>query len=192
MALDPSFDGARLELRDGRVALREVTPEEAARIADGELDALQWIDGAPGEGTVVAAEMVAKAAVAGEHHPHWGLFAILRTEDATAVGGMGFHGPPVDGVVEVGYDLSVSGRGAGWATDALRLLTDWTLRQPGVHTVLATTEPDNGPSQRVLDRVGFRRVEDREGLWAYELTGPGPLADRPVPAASPADLEPGA
>ncbi|MDF3291845.1 GNAT family N-acetyltransferase [Streptomyces silvisoli] len=173
MAPDASHDSARLELRDGRVALREVMPEEAARMADGAPDGLRWIDGAPGEGTVVAARMVTKAAVAGQHRPHWGLFAILRAEDAMAVGGMGFHGPPVDGVVEVGYDLSVSGRGAGWATDALRLLTGWTLRQPEVRTVLATTEPDNRASQRVLGRVGFRRVEDREGLRAYELTEPG-------------------
>ncbi|MCQ4040562.1 GNAT family N-acetyltransferase [Streptantibioticus rubrisoli] len=173
MVVDVSHEGPRLVLRQGRVALHEVTPEEAALVADGAPDGLRWIDGAPGEGTVVAARMVAKASAAGQHRPHWGLFAILRAEDAVAVGGMGFHGPPVDGVVEVGYDLSVSGRGSGWATDALRLLTDWTLRQPGVHTVLAMTEPDNRPSQRVLERAGFHRVEDREGLWAYELGEPG-------------------
>ncbi|MEU1629327.1 GNAT family protein [Streptomyces sp. NPDC020096] len=172
MDLSTSYDGGRLVLRDGRVALREFAPEEAARIADGEPDGLRWVDGTPGEGTVVAATMAAKASAAGQYRPHWGVFAILRAEDSVAVGGMGFHGPPEDGAVEVGYDLSVSGRGAGWATDALRLLTRWALEQPGVHTVVAATEPFNRPSQRVLERVGFIRVEDREGLWVFELTTP--------------------
>ncbi len=167
-----SYDGGRVVLRDGRVELREQLPPEAARIADGQSTDLRWIDGAPCEGTKVAATMVVKTFTAGLYVPGWGVFTIVRAEDGTALGGIGFHGPPVDEAVEVGYDLSASARGAGWATDAVRLLSAWALAQPEVRTVLASTEPANAPSQAVLARAGFTRVADREGMWAYELNQP--------------------
>lgn len=70
--------------------------------------------------------------------------------------------------MEIGYDLSPSARGTGWATEAARLLTSWAAYQPGVRTVYALTEPENVPSQRVLERAGFRFTGEREGLRAYE------------------------
>ncbi|MBY8878300.1 GNAT family N-acetyltransferase [Actinacidiphila acidipaludis] len=170
MTLHASHDGGRLVLTQGRLTLREQSPDEAALLADGKPAALVWIDGVPGEGTTGAASMTVAASQAGVYQPGWGLFAVIRSEDGVAVGGAGFHGPPNLGSVEIGYDLSVSARGAGWATDAARALCQWALEQPEVTVVLATTEPGNQPSQAVLERVGFVRVADRGELWAYELT----------------------
>jgi RimJ/RimL family protein N-acetyltransferase len=156
-------------LTQGRLVLREQLPEDAALLSDGKPAALAWVDGVPGEGTVGAAMMTVAASKAGVYQPGWGLFAIIRAEDGVALGGVGFHGPPDRGAVEIGYDLSESARGAGWATDAARALCQWALAQPQVMVVLATTEPANRPSQAVLERVGFERVADRGELWAYEL-----------------------
>jgi len=172
MTLQASLDQGRLVLVRGRLTLREQFPEEATRLAEGKPGALVWIDGVPGDGTVGAASMTVAAARAGAYRPGWGLFAITRTEDGTALGGVGFHGPPDHGAVEIGYDLSESARGMGWATDAARVLCQWALAQPGVLVVVATTEPGNHASQSVLGRVGFTRVTDRGMLWAYELTSP--------------------
>lgn len=174
MGEEARWEEGRLVLRGGRVVLREQLPADARLLTAGLPGALVWIDGVPGAGSVTAARMMVKAADAGRYAPGWGLFAIQRAADAVAIGGIGFHGPPADGAVEVGYDLSVSARGAGWATEALRVLAGWALRQPGVSTVMAATAPENTPSQRVLDRVGFTRVADRAGLRRYELS-----ADRP-------------
>ncbi|MET9221028.1 GNAT family protein [Streptomyces sp. NPDC088197] len=170
MTLHASHDGGRLVLTQGRLTLREQLPEDAALLADGKPAGLVWVDGVPGDGTVGAASMTVAAAAAGVYRPGWGVFAIQRSDDLVALGGAGFHGPPDGGAVEIGYDLSESGRGAGWATDAARVLCQWALAQPGVLVVLATTEPANRPSQAVLERVGFVRVADRGELWAYELT----------------------
>ncbi len=164
-----SYDGGRVVLRDGRVELREQLPPEAARIADGLSTDLRWIDETPCEGTVIAASMIVKAFTAGLYVPGWSVFTILRTEDDTAIGGIGFHGAPRDGVVELGYDLSVSARGAGWATDAVRLLSAWALGQADVHTVVATTEPSNSPSQAVLARAGFSWAGSREGMRLFVM-----------------------
>nr|WP_237694798.1 GNAT family N-acetyltransferase [Streptomyces sp. SID5468] len=146
--------------------------DAAAELAAGRGGGLRWLDGGPGEGTMAAAAMTVKAADAGAYQAGWGLFAILRAADGVALGGIGFHGPPRDGSVEVGYDLTPSARGAGWATDALRLLTGWALSRSGVDTVLAATEPGNAPSQRVLARVGFTRAEDADGLRMFVLRAP--------------------
>ncbi|WP_328917546.1 MULTISPECIES: GNAT family N-acetyltransferase [unclassified Streptomyces] len=172
MTLHASHDGGALVLTQGRLTLREQLPADAAQLAEGKPARLTWIDGVPGEGTIGAASMTVASAAVGVYCGGWGLFAITRTEDGTALGGAGFHGPPDEGAVEIGYDLSVSGRGAGWATDAARALCQWALAQPGVLVVQATTEPGNRASQAVLERVGFLRVADRGELWAYELTSP--------------------
>jgi RimJ/RimL family protein N-acetyltransferase len=169
MTLHASHDGGRLVLTQGRLTLREQLPEDAALLADGKTAGLVWVDGVPGEGTVGAASMTVAAAAAGVYRPGWGVFAVQRSEDLVALGGAGFHGPPDGGAVEIGYDLSESARGQGWATDAARVLCQWALAQPGVLVVLATTEPANRPSQAVLERVGFARVANRGELWAYEL-----------------------
>jgi RimJ/RimL family protein N-acetyltransferase len=170
MTLHASHDAGRLVLTQGRLILREQLAEDAVQLADGKPAALVWIDGVPAEGTVGAASMTVVSSRAGVYQPGWGLFAIVRTEDGVALGGAGFHGPPDESQVEIGYDLSESARGAGWATDAARILCQWALAQPHVGSVLATTEPDNSASQSVLKRVGFHRIADRGELWAYELT----------------------
>jgi RimJ/RimL family protein N-acetyltransferase len=170
MTLHASHDAGSLVLSQGRLTLREQLPQEAALLADGKPGEFTWIDGVPGDGTMSAASMTVAAAGAGVYRPGWGLFVIQRTEDLTALGGVGFHGPPDQGSVEIGYDLSESGRGGGWATDAARALCQWALSQPDVVVVLATTEPGNHASQAVLERIGFERVANRGDLWSYELT----------------------
>ncbi|MDI5961867.1 GNAT family N-acetyltransferase [Streptantibioticus silvisoli] len=170
--MEVSYDGGRVVLRGDRVELREQLPPEAARIADGAATDLRWIDGTPCDGTVVAASMVVKAFTTGLYVPGWGVFTIVRAADGLAVGGIGFHGPPREEAVEIGYDLSVTARGAGLATEAVRLLSAWALGQPDVRTVVATTEPGNAPSQAVLNRAGFTRVSDVDGMRVFTLAAP--------------------
>jgi RimJ/RimL family protein N-acetyltransferase len=172
VAYQQAHENGRTVLRNGRVTLREHTPEDAAVLADGKPGGLDWIDGVPGEASIGAAGMTARAAAAGYYVSPWGTFAILRAEDGVALGSIGFHGPPApdEGEVEVGYDLSHSARGAGWATGALRLLMEWALERPEVRTVIATTEPWNVPSQLVLLRTDFTRIADRGDLYVYQRT----------------------
>ncbi|WP_329143225.1 MULTISPECIES: GNAT family N-acetyltransferase [unclassified Streptomyces] len=168
-ALVTAGAGHPLMLAAGRVALRALLPATAARVADGEAAGFDWIDGTPAETTSGAAGMAVRAAAAGPCRPGWGVFVLTDAVAGTALGSIGFHGPPDDeGFVEIGYDLSPSARGAGWATEAVRLLAGWAAARPEVRTVCALTEPENVPSRRVLERAGFRFVGEREGLRAYE------------------------
>lgn len=157
-----------LEIPAGRVALREVSPAAAADLAAGGTGGLTWVEGGPFDGTRTAAEMVTKAYTSGMHRPEWGMFALVRTEDEVAVGGMGFHGAPdEEGVAEVGYDLVAAARGRGYASEALASLSTWALARPGVSSLLALIEPENTASQRVVSRAGYVRAPDRDDLRAY-------------------------
>ncbi|MEU8994622.1 GNAT family N-acetyltransferase [Streptomyces caniferus] len=171
-ALVTAAAGYPLALTAGRVALRALLPATAARVADGESAGFDWIDGTPPESTSGGAGIAVRAAAAGHYRPGWGVFVLTDAATGTALGSIGFHGPPdAEGFVEIGYDLSPSARGAGWATDATRLLAGWAAARPEVRTVCALTEPENVASQRVLQRAGFRFVGEREGLRAYEIDG---------------------
>ncbi|MFC1417638.1 GNAT family N-acetyltransferase [Streptacidiphilus cavernicola] len=157
--------------RSERIELRVITPAAAAELAPGTGDGgFSWAPGGPYEGTRDACGMIVKAVEGGVYDPGWGAFAIVRLADGAAVGGAGFHGPPDEGSVEIGYDLAESARGQGFATEAVRLLTGYALAAPGVSRVLAHTEPANTASQAVLLRAGFVRDGDSEdGLPRFVL-----------------------
>jgi ribosomal-protein-alanine N-acetyltransferase len=90
--------------------------------------------------------------------------------DGQLIGDIGFKSfPDQAGRVEIGYSLVPAARGHGYATEAVRAMVAWALKQPGVRHVIAETEAGNGPSRRVLERAGFREVGQRKGLvdWIY-------------------------
>lgn len=67
----------------------------------------------------------------------------------------------------IGYALLPQWRGRGYATRAVRLLAGWAFGPARLARLAAATVPDNVPSQRVLENVGFRR----EGLLRGRLPG---------------------
>jgi len=77
------------------------------------------------------------------------------------------------GTLGIGYWLVADARGAGRATRAVDLLSRWALAQPEIDRIEAHVEPGNEPSQRVLERVGFRR----EALLRAYLEFPTRRAD---------------
>ena len=159
-----------LVLPTDRLTLQGITPAAARDLAAGGDGGFEWLDGGPFEGTREASGFMLKAYEGGVHRPEFGVFALVRREDGCAIGGIGFHGvPDEEGRTEIGYDLTEAARGNGYATEALRALSDWALARDDVRTLFATIERDNVPSQAVITRAGFRKAgEDEEGL-AYEL-----------------------
>ncbi len=90
------------------------------------------------------------------------------------------------GFAEIGYFLLADGRGHGYATRSVRLLADWVLRDLGVTRLQARTHPENPASERVLERVGFKR----EGLAraGYLFPVSGEYADAQMWSLLPSDL----
>lgn len=59
--------------------------------------------------------------------------------------------------VEIGYHLSSRYTGKGYMTEAVEALSQWTLQTFGYDYLIAVVEPGNSPSQRVVERAGYRR-----------------------------------
>jgi RimJ/RimL family protein N-acetyltransferase len=75
---------------------------------------------------------------------------------------------------DVGYVVSRQHWGKGVATEALRSLVDWALRQPAIFRVWALCDVDNPASARLLEKVGMQR----EGLLRRQTIHPN-ISDEP-------------
>jgi RimJ/RimL family protein N-acetyltransferase len=74
----------------------------------------------------------------------------------------------------VGYWVARHARGRGVCTSALRLLSRWGLDEVGLVRLELIADPDNVASQRVAEKVGYRR----EGVLRAHLRHPdGRLRD---------------
>lgn len=152
-----------------RLHLRAIDAAEGERIvarAAGPTDA--WVDGFPSTGDVGAVgAFLSATAEHGDQRP-FGYYRITRLADGRVVGGIGFKGRPRGGCVEIGYGLAPSGRGHGYAAEAITALLGIAVDN-GVSTVVATTTPDNIASQRSLLRAGFSVVRADDELQHYEV-----------------------
>ena len=86
-------------------------------------------------------------------------FAIEDASTGELLGTIGMHFLP-GGIGEIGYSVRAEARGHGIATRSLRLLVEWGFGSGARARLQLITEPGNVPSQRLAERVGFRR----EGL----------------------------
>jgi [ribosomal protein S5]-alanine N-acetyltransferase len=105
--------------------------------------------------------------------PAWGTHLYIHSADRALIGLGGFKGPVVDGTVEIGYGIAPEYRGAGYATEAARVLVE-RAQAAGVTTVTARTLAEPNASTRVLGRLGFTRtdtIEDPDDgpIWRWEL-----------------------
>ncbi len=151
-AADPIGPGP-VETRLARLV--PVTWEEAQAMVAGSLRR-GWAPGYPRED-----DLDAVRGMTPDGPDEWTPRHIVRRSDGLAVGSVGCFGPPVDGVVEVGYGLVESARGGGLMTDVLSGMVR-SLEAAGLR-VVAHTLPDNVPSQRVLARLGFVREHEAPG-----------------------------
>ncbi len=67
---------------------------------------------------------------------------------------------------EVGITLAPRAQGHGFAREALAAALDHLFGELGKHRVIASVDPRNAPSIRLLERLGMRReAHFRESVW---------------------------
>jgi RimJ/RimL family protein N-acetyltransferase len=83
-----------------------------------------------------------------------------------------FHGPPPSNrVYNIGIDVDPAHRGRGYGAEAQSLLARYLFDTYTVERVEASTDVENIPEQRALERAGFtregilRRAQWRAGAW---------------------------
>jgi RimJ/RimL family protein N-acetyltransferase len=171
--------GARVQLVDGDLVLRpwEEADVPALVAACNDPEITRWIPLVPSPYT----EEHARAFVAGTDED----YSLAMTLDGVVVGaiGMGLNRPGYRG--RIGYWVAAQARGAGICTRALRLLSGWALNDLGLSRLELITDPDNRASQRVAEKVGYRR----EGVLRSHLLHPdGRLRDSVMFSLLPGEL----
>lgn len=105
-----------------------------------------------------------------QKHLWYTAWEIVLKSANTIIGGMGFAGYPNEaGEAEIGYMIDVNQHNKGFATEALKLLSQWAFTHDFVRAIIVHTYADNLPSRRILDKCGFSLINDVEGLLTYQL-----------------------
>lgn len=164
-----------------RVRVQPIDPRLArAIVAGGPESDLAWEEGFPMAPVLgIARRIAAATAPLGP----FSAYAIVRQADGRVIGDAGFHGPPsAEGEVELGYAVVPAARRQGFAREAVELLVAWAWSQPGVRAITARVEPRNAASERLLDRLGFIREGERDGMQRFVLRTAAPLGcGQPAP-----------
>ncbi|HPI98578.1 MAG TPA: GNAT family N-acetyltransferase [Synergistales bacterium] len=98
-------------------------------------------------------------------------FAVVVKDINTTIGLVGFKGTPDrNGWSEIGYGINPAFQNQGYATEMVRILRDWSFRNTSIKAIFAETERINIPSRKVLEKTGFRRIEEDEEMirWLCE------------------------
>jgi RimJ/RimL family protein N-acetyltransferase len=117
--------------------------------------------------------------VEAEQSSSWCLpFLITGAQNLAIAGSCGFKGPPSRGEVEIGYGVAPEFQNQGIATAAVRALLKLAFADRSVTQVLATINPINVASNRVVEKLGFERGDpftdvDGEELVRWSLSRNG-------------------
>ena len=159
----PTLDTPRLRLRDAR-------PGDA-----GPLLSITAYDGAFARDVADARKILTR--IRDDQRSgatlHW---IVCLREDGAPVGNVGFYRglgvPGPEREAEIGYAVVPSARGRGLAGEAVRRACRYGFERLGLARVVALTEPDNGPSRRLLARLGFVEAGTSENLVRHVLDTP--------------------
>lgn len=100
----------------------------------------------------------------------WGAWYVLRKEDDSVLGDIGFKGKPNENqTVEIGYGFIEKYWNQGYATEAVRELIDWAFKTGEVETIIAETILDNYSSIRVLEKLHMKRVNATETMINWKI-----------------------
>ena len=156
-----------MDIVTDRLNLHALTPTEARHIVERAPDAEdRWHAEYPLEDEL---DPLRSLAASSEPDPVFTLYAIRTRPDNTAVGGIGFFGPPDDnGAVELGFGLVEAVRGQGYATEALIGAVRHALAG-GARHVKADTDVQNFGSQNVLAKAGFREISRSDKLIYFRF-----------------------
>lgn len=122
----------------------------------------------PGEHTRQAMEsLYAKARAYREHyywHTNWQI--ILKSENRSIGSACFMKDESTPTQVEIGYGTNAKYRNKGYMTEATQALCKWALEQPGIECIIAETEKNNKPSQRVLEKCKMHKYKQTDGsIW---------------------------
>ena len=106
----------------------------------------------------------------------WFQFAIVNKETHKLVGDLGIHFIDSENKqVEIGCTLNKDFQNKGFATESVKKVIDYLFNNLNKHRIIASIDPNNKNSIRLVERIGFRKeahfVESLliKGKWVDDL-----------------------
>ncbi len=90
-------------------------------------------------------------------------YTVLDRQENRVVGGVGLHRRSSADCLEIGYWIRADSLGRGYASEAAGALCRIGLTLPGIRRIQIDCDPRNVRSVRVPERLGFERLERRQG-----------------------------
>jgi RimJ/RimL family protein N-acetyltransferase len=86
------------------------------------------------------------------------VLGVCRQDSGELIGHAGLS--PLHGDVEVGFAIETASQGRGFASSAVRTLSEWSLRRFALPRIVGIVAADNEASIRVLQHADFRMTEE--------------------------------
>jgi len=174
-----------VELRGEGIVLREWTADDVDAVLDAcrDPEISRWIPFVPSPYTREDAETYLRLCIGSgdERHP----FAVVEADTDVLLGSIDMRLNSQLYRGHIGYWVAATARGRGVCTQALRLLSRWGFEKLGLQRLELITDPDNLASQRVAEKVGYRR----EGVLRAHLKHPdGRIRDSVMFSLLPGEL----
>lgn len=196
-----AFEGD-VRLDGERIVLRPFGLDDAAELIEVIRAREDWLP--PNFPTALNAETIAWFLREGIHKVQQyglGIHLAITAADGGLLGTIGlFKVDWTQGTCEVGYGMRPSARGNGYATEALRLVSDWALQDCGLYRVELRALVSNAPSIRVAEKARFWRegrargaeVDDgaNQDMFVFSRIAPDLRDERPARLV-PVDVGPG-
>ena len=92
----------------------------------------------------------------------YGMWIVEEKETGMMIGRAGFNFRESYEGMELGYLIGKEFRNKGYATEVCRAIVDYVKEEFHPDEIRSLTTKDNSSSKKVLEKVGFRYVEDVE------------------------------
>ena len=90
------------------------------------------------------------------------LVALAITLDGEVIGMTGVgNKAALDNELEVAYFIAEEYAGNGYISEAVRAATRWAFASLGMDYLIAIVQTENLPSQRVVEKCGFEKIDER-------------------------------
>jgi RimJ/RimL family protein N-acetyltransferase len=169
-------------IETSRLRLRRLRPsDEPDLIAlDSDADVMRYVGSPPGVKPPDETAARVRQRI-GADHGTIGFWRVERRSDGLFYGLAALIRMPDGEDIELAYRLARTAWGQGIAAEAGAALVDYAFGTLGLPRVVAVTYPENRASQRVLEKIGFRREGERDyrGVRAaYYVLEPSRGGDR--------------
>ncbi len=157
-----------MELRTNRLLLRPICQEDAKAMfkyrSDAETNQYQgWIP----ETEEDVIDFIGRTSIKENIPETWFQLVIVQKTSDELIGDIGIHFLGEENLqVEIGYTVAKHWQGKGFATEAVSAVLHYLFERLKKYRVTASLDPDNIPSIKLLERLGFRKeAHFKKSIW---------------------------